>query len=291
MKNTTKKTLWISIISLGFIVSCNNNDLSEENLSLEAQEAIISEEDIQIADEGELISEEIISIVENIIINEEAATTQAIPFNAVNANFLPDCVTITTTTTDTSIERIIAFEGDCELPNGNILSGTITMRNQRDIELATRTISFSLENFTFNTVSITGSSSIVWVRQNENDNPQSTVTSNFDATWPDDTTANFSSLRVRELIEGVGTPGLGDNVLLITGNRSFTNRNNITFQLEVSQELRREFSCRFIVSGVLDITRGNRSASLDFGDGNCDNIGTLTNDEGESREINLRRFR
>ncbi|NAS29586.1 hypothetical protein GTQ40_01245 [Flavobacteriaceae bacterium R38] len=286
----TIKLITLSIFCLGLCISCNNEGI-DSDLNSEVQEVVISVEEIQIADEGALISEEITGIIENIITNEEVATTQAVPFSAANANFLPDCVTISTVVSENSVERTIAFEGSCELPNGNILSGTIKMSHERDITLATRTINFSLENFVFNDVSVEGSSSIVRVRENENGNPQSTVTTNFDAIWPDDTSASFSGLRVRELIEGSGTPTLGDNVILITGNRSFTNRNNVTFQMEITQELRREFACRFIVSGILDITRGNRSASLDFGDGTCDNRGLLTNDEGETRVINLRRFR
>jgi hypothetical protein len=58
----------------------------------------------------------------------------------------------------------------------------------------------------------------------------------------------------------------------------------------VTSPLRRELSCRFIISGVLDITRNENTASLDFGEGNCDAIGVLTFPDGTSEEIFLRRF-
>lgn len=60
---------------------------------------------------------------------------------------------------------------------------------------------------------------------------------------------------------------------------------------EVTTPLRRELSCRFIVSGVLEISRLGNSVSLDFGDGSCDAKGTLTYSDGAEEEVVLRRFR
>ena len=264
--------------------ACSSED--SEDVST-VQEATISVEEVQLSDEADLISEELINIAEDVY---TASEISAISRNPFNSDFIPDCATITTVETDNSIEKTIVFEDDCELPNGNIVSGTLTLSFERNFEALTKTINFSLENFVFNGVAVEGSSSIERTRQNENGNPQSVAQASFDATWPDETTASFSGTRTREWIEGSDTPFWGDNVFLITGNRTFINRQGTNFQKEIIEPLRRELACRFIVSGILEITRGDATATLDFGDGDCDSVGTLTTADG-SREINLRRFR
>jgi hypothetical protein len=59
---------------------------------------------------------------------------------------------------------------------------------------------------------------------------------------------------------------------------------------EIETPLRRELSCRFIVSGILNVSRNDATASLDFGDGSCDAKGVLTYPDGTSEEVFLRRF-
>ena len=48
-------------------------------------------------------------------------------------------------------------------------------------------------------------------------------------------------------------------------------------------------SCRFFVSGTIEIVRANRTGTIDFRDGTCDNIATFTNSEGVVKEITLRK--
>ncbi|WP_394750854.1 hypothetical protein [Spongiimicrobium salis] len=289
MKRKMKKKIAVcGLLMFGALIGCENDGVTETEEVLEVQNATITETEIQLVDEADLISEEVNNIVEDIYTAEEVSLFFKVPFNS---NFLPECVTITTEVTATTREKTIAFGESCELPNGNIVSGTIFLSFEKDMELLQKTLNFSLENFVFNGVGVAGSSSIVRTRANENENPQSVVTADFIATWPDETSASISGTRTREWIEGFDTPVWGDNVFLISGNRTFTNRNGFTYQKNISTPLRRELACRFIVSGIVDISRGDATATLDFGDGNCDNVGTLTNGEGESMEINLRRFK
>jgi hypothetical protein len=159
------------------------------------------------------------------------------------------------------------------------------------MEQATNTLSLSLENFTFNSVAIEGGASIERMRSNANGNPQSDANAGYSATWPNGDTASFSGNRTREWIEGVGTGFWGDNVYLISGQGTFTGLHGNVFMKETITPLRRELSCRFIVSGILNISRNEATASLDFGDGSCDAKGMLTYPDGTTAEIFLRRFK
>ncbi len=275
--------LSLSLLSIALLISCNKN---EETSELESSEPITATE-LKTSDEAELISDEITSIAEDLYAVDEIQATSK---SFYQSDYLPECVTITTVVTDTSKERTIDFGEGCELRNGNVLSGIIHLSYLKDMEIATKTLNLSLENFTYNGVAVEGNATVERMRSNANGNPQSDAISQFNGVWPDGDTANFSANRTREWIEGYGSGFWGDNVFLITGSASYTGKLGNVFQKEITSPLRREWSCRFIVSGVLAISRNGSTATVDFGDGSCDSVGILTSPDGESTEIQLRRF-
>ncbi|RNC91698.1 MAG: hypothetical protein ED555_00805 [Allomuricauda sp.] len=267
------------------VASCNKDETSiEEEL---ASEELITASELKYSDEAEMISDEVASIAEDVYAADEISETSK---SSYSSNYLPECVTITTVVTATTKEKTIDFGAGCELPNGNVLSGIIMLSYAKDMEMASKSLALSLENFTFNGVAVEGGADVLRVRSNENGNPQGTASASFNATWPDGETASFTGTRTREWIEGYGSGFWGDNVFLISGNGTFTGKLGNVWSKEVVDPLRREMSCRFIVSGVLEISRNSNTASLDFGDGSCDATGVLTYPDGSAKEVFLRRF-
>ncbi|WP_340075586.1 hypothetical protein [Leptobacterium sp. I13] len=285
MKNNLKKLGLLTIATFGLLASCDSN--TDDDVLSPPEETIVAQE-VRLADETDLISEEVTNVVEDVFAADELSSSGRGPFMS---DFLPDCVTITKVVTNNMVEKTIEFEGDCELPNGNVFSGTIHMSYENNPELQTRIITYSLEDFVFNGIAVEGSATIRRTRSNENGVPQSVVERSFEATWPDGSSASFSGTRTREWIAGYGSGVWADNVFLIIGNGTFVSREGITYTKEITTPLRRELSCRFIVSGVLEMTRNNLTASIDFGDGTCDDVAILTKPNGETEEINLSRFR
>lgn len=291
MKKSLKQVNFTGFVSLLIgmafltLASCSNEEsVVEEELT---SDEVITATELNYSDEAELISEEVAGIAEDVYAADEISATSKIGYSS---DYLPDCVTITTVVTSTTKEKTIDFGDGCELPNGNVLSGIIHLSYAKDMEMASKTLALTLEDFTFNSVAIEGGADILRERSNENGNPQGTANASFSATWPDGETASFTGTRTREWIEGYGSGFWGDNVFLITGNGTFTGKLGNVFSKEVIAPLRREMACRFIVSGVLEISRNENTASLDFGDGNCDAKGILTYPDGTSKEIFLRRF-
>ncbi|WP_282162978.1 hypothetical protein [Ulvibacterium marinum] len=282
MNFTRLLPMTIGLATLLFF-SCNK----EESPSMEGEQSL-DVVALTASDEAELISEEIITVAEDVYSSDEISTISKASYRS---DYLPDCVTVTTVVTDTTKEKTIDFGLGCELPNGNVLSGIIFLSYEKDMELATKTITLSLVDFTFNEVTVEGGATIERVRSNENGNPQADATGTFNGTWPDGSTSNFTGNRTREWIEGYGSGFWGDNVFLIMGKRTYTGPQGNVFIKETITPLRREWSCRFIVSGILEITRNDLTASLDFGDGECDAKGVLTYPDGGTEEIFLRRFR
>lgn len=285
MKKSLKKVNFTGslLMAMLVLVSCDKDespDISEEGT--------ITVAELKVSDEADLIAEDVFNIGEEVYATDEITVTSKANYIS---DFLPDCVTITTVITSTSKERTIDFGEGCELPNGNVLSGIIYLSYLKDMDLATKTLSMSLENFTYNGVAVEGSASVLRTRSNESGNPQSVAEASFSGNWPDGTSANFTANRTREWIEGYGSGYWADNVFLISGKGTYTGKLGNVFMKETIVPLRRELSCRFIVSGILEITRNDATASLDFGDGSCDAKGMLTYPNGDTEEIFLRRFK
>lgn len=201
--------------------------------------------------------------------------------------FLPDCVTITRVFTQNSKIVTVDFGNGCELRNGNFVSGKIVIEYNRIPNELTKTIEISFIDFYFNNKNITGHKTLTRIKQNNNENPQSTYSTNITVTWPDGSFASSQGQRTREWIEGVGSGFWGDNVYSITGNWTFIKKNGAILIGTITTPLRRELSCRFLVSGTVELNKNGNVATLDYGNGICDAIGTITIN-GEEHIIHVR---
>ena len=278
-----KQKLTFGIIALALfglvLTSCSDSDTIQEDLSIETIDLKAVETEAEI----DKVSDESSAIIEEAYLMEEFPNTKS----NVTDRYLPDCVTITAVIVQNMKTVTLDFGDGCELRNGNFVSGKIILEYERDPEAATKMITYSFEDFYFNRKNVEGGGSILRERSNENGNPQSTKTFDITVTWPDNTFANKNGMKVREMIEGQDTLAWGDNVFLITGNWMFTKKDGTKLSAEVVEALRRELACKFLVSGIIKLTKNENSAVLSYGDGECDDLATVSINGGESREIHL----
>ncbi len=88
---------------------------------------------------------------------------------------------------------------------------------------------------------------------------------------------------------GSSTPfNLLDDVFSITGSHTVTNPAGKTRTCEITEALEKKVSCDNIDMGKLKIQGPNHFAVIDFGDGSCDRIATITVDGNTPRTILLR---
>lgn len=272
MKTSLLKVSVITIIfSMITFISCDTNDEGIENSEP------VSTVDIAANDELDIAVEEVNNIVEQAFVEEENGLT-ATKQNGGNS-FFPDCLTKTVVTTNLS--KIVTLDfGDGCIVRGHFIAGILTMSYEKDTTLHTRTISVEFDNFRVNHKLIVGNYSIVRMRNNENNNPQSTATIDIGVTWDNGDFASREGVKIREWIEGHGTGIWSDNVYLITGNWTSVLKNGNVISAQITTPLRRELVCRFFISGEVALQKNNRTATLNFGDGNCDNEAILTLQNG-----------
>ena len=105
-------------------------------------------------------------------------------------------------------------------------------------------------------------------------------------TWPDGTVATRNHTRVREMVAGQSTPTLSDDAYDITGTASGVNRKGNAFTATITTALHVQAGCHYIQSGVVQHTVLNKTYTVDFGNGNCDDQATVSRN-GRTRTITL----
>jgi hypothetical protein len=87
---------------------------------------------------------------------------------------------------------------------------------------------------------------------------------------------------------GASTPlNLLDDVYSVTGNHTVTNPAGKIRTVTITEALEKKTTCHNVTQGKMKIQGVNHFAILDFGDGTCDNIATITIDGNPPRTILL----
>ncbi len=230
------------------------------------EEVEFSQEDNKMAAQVDLVFEGTLNIMETAYIEEEEGRSNS---------FFPPCATISISQTGETIQLEIDFGEGCSLPDGAFVTGKILL-SYGPIVNNTRLIDYTFDNFTYNEHPVSGGGEIERLLENQNGFPQSTVNETITVGFPQSTvTATRTGLRIAEWVEGVGSGSWLDNVFHINGNWNTTFSNGFTRSGVVVETLVKRTNCAYLVSGVIDIQQNGLSASLDYGEGECDNIVTL----------------
>ncbi len=193
-------------------------------------------------------------------------------------------------TTETGYPVIITLDyGDSTvLKHGQVLSGIIVVEISGDKKTdgAYRTVTYN--GFSIDTVGVEGSVSELYSLTSDSATIVSS-TGTVILTLPDGGTITRRIEKQRMWIEGIDTPlEHSDDVLQVTGKTETSTSAGESFIKEITEPLIKSGDCRHFVQGTVQFVQdGVVIAVLDYGDGECDNIATLTTADGESVEIEL----
>ena len=281
----TKIVSGIAIVMLSFFISCDStNDGNDNNPTLTAKDiAVNSKIDVAIDD--------VVYIVEDQYTAQQSISNRS---STASKSILPTCATFTTVLVDGTWTRTIDFgSAGCTLPNGNVLKGKIIISFSNDFTSKSRTLLYRFVDFYHNGKLLQGNKSITYESKSTEllatEHPVMTFTVDMKITFDDGKVYSRTGTTVKETIEGNETPlNWEDNVFLVTGNSATSLANGDTVTTVITTPLRYITSCKlpFPVSGIVSITKNTSVGTLDFGDGKCDNLATLTID-GVTKDINL----
>ncbi|MBA3647389.1 MAG: hypothetical protein H0W62_02385 [Chitinophagales bacterium] len=280
MKNLKLSLTILLLAGIGVFSACQkdqmNTDLQNEDITREANVAFADHQSAYVD-----------------------ALTQAVSWNVItplnSASVLSPCSTVTYDTSSVVKTVTIDFGSvPCQVPNGeefrqgtliitwtgNMLDSgtvkTITPQNYYVGDSASR-----MNKFEF-------SKTITNMGKNEKGNTHFLVEmKNATLTLWDGGTITWNGNHDREWVQGAQTPNRSDDVFLITGGSNGIDRKGEPFTAEILKPLRKD-DCEWIVSGTKIVTHGdNSSRTIDYGDGNCDDLATVTLSNGTTRTIHI----
>jgi hypothetical protein len=175
------------------------------------------------------------------------------------------------------------------------VKGKIIISFSKNFTTPIKTISYTLVGFYHNGKLIEGSKTITYELKSTEllaaIHPVSTHTIDVKITFPDGTIYTRIGTRVREMIEGMTSiTNWEDNVFLVWGYNITTFPNGSKYTCTIKTPLRINMSCKmpFPVKGVIEIMKNDGKATLDYGNGDCDDLATMTVN-GVSKEIHLKK--
>lgn len=262
------KNLLLGLTLSMLILSCSKEDNNGSSSELS---------NAKVSAKIDMVTEDVAKIA------EDQYALQANPGAGKNSEFetqaLPPCATVDIQLTATTWTRTITFD-NCTLPNGNVLDGTIIVSGSLNFDTPSHTISYSFVNFHHNNILVEGNRTIVRSLQStatlSTVHPVASMSIDMTVTFPNGNVYHREGNRVREMIEGFDTPMIwADNVFSISGswNTTFPAGSRTS---TIITPLRAEAGCPYIVSGVVTTVGTNNTATLDYGNGDCDDQATLT---------------
>ncbi len=199
------------------------------------------------------------------------------------------CASITVTPSANFPKTIVIdFGNGCTAPNGIIRKGRLSVQLSDLVRKTGSTALITFDNYFVNGYKKEGA--ITWTNTSTATAKgwQRKVTDGK-ITAPDGQFWLHSGIRDAVQIAGAVTPNtLLDDVFLITGNHTVTNSAGNTRNCFITEALEKKTACENIGTGKLRVEGANQTAVIDFGNGNCDKLATVTVNGGTPRTIILR---
>ncbi|MFP4449122.1 MAG: hypothetical protein ACLFPH_10345 [Bacteroidales bacterium] len=288
-----KAIILTTAITAAIFVSCEDN-LNNDNAMLTEQEEAIIKDDAASDDVVEATDYEVdfySSSQETIDeINEGKKSTSWRRERYVDGE--GPAVTVDPTGSAYPKTITIDYDDGIELLNGRVIRGQIIIEVSEPplTDGATREITY--QDFYVDSVYIEGGATRTFTGADSTERIFSNE-SNLTLTFSDSTVLTRTANRTRTLADGFETLFYhSDDLILIEGEVNYETSNGTTFSKNITNPLTKTGACRFVTEGTVSFTlNGENFAELDYGDGTCDDLATITKD-GETRQITIgRRFR
>lgn len=224
--------------------------------------------------------------------SEGSVNLRTAPSENAAVDLITSCATVTRDTVSSPKVITIDFGTGCTNSNGVTRKGKIIVTYTGRYRDAGTVVHITSENYYVNDNKVDIDRTVTNNGTNDNGHYTFNIHSVRTVTYTDGTTSSSTADKVREWTAGSDTPrNFTDDVFSVTGTATHTSRAGILYDATTVSPLIRKVSCHQFVSGQVKIVRhGNRErfGTIDFGNGDCDDIATVTLDNGRTFSINLR---
>lgn len=252
----------------------------------------LTSDDALVSAKIDIASDDVSNIVDQLF-DDVNGNTLTYRSSSNDNSVFSNCATITRVpafgtaiTPGTQVTKTIDFgTTGCQLNNGNIVKGKIIISFVFQPTAVSHTVTYTFDNFYHNNIKFVGTKtftrSLTAATTTMAPHPIVVMQLDMTITMPNGDVYTRVGSRTRELVEGFTTPQFADNVYKITGNWTTTNPNGSVQTATITTPLRARMSCLavnkpLLVFGVITFVKNNITATLDYGNGDCDNTAVFT---------------
>ena len=264
-------SLFLFALAITFFVSCND----EPSVTPDAEDsetALFDSQEDYYGDDGDDVALTVLGEDEGI--GSKTSTDSRLT-----------CAVVTRTGSKEAGSISVDFADGCTDPRGNVRRGriVITYAGRWNIPGSSWTIRF--EGYSINGIAIAGTRTVTNISESTEGIQSFTVElEDGTMTWPDGSIARRRLHHRREVHRD------GNNILnrlIIYGTAEGNHRNGRVFYIEILEPLIYDRECAsegtiIPVEGKKLIKHGEREITVDYGDGTCDNVVTITNKNGRT---------
>ncbi|MBP6099099.1 MAG: hypothetical protein KA488_00550 [Flavobacterium sp.] len=277
-----KLHLYYGLILAAVLFSCSKEEVIDQNISA-SDVTIDSKIDIASDDISDIVGSQEMATYSNSISGRETGATSTTLTNCATVTRVPAFGT--PLTPGTQVTKTIDFGTvNCTLENGNTVRGKIIISFVFQPTATSHTITYTFDNFYHNDIKYVGTKTFtrsMVTTANGAVHPIVTMTMDMTVTFPNGDVFTRVGTRTREIIEGYTTAPWADNIYQITGNWTTTRPNGSTRTATITTPLRIRMSCVLqqkpvTVKGIIAFVSATNTASIDYGNGDCDTTAVLT---------------
>lgn len=190
----------------------------------------------------------------------------------------PDLITFPKTVT-------IDYGTGCTENNGRTRKGKIIVEVDKMFWLTGATATITFENYFVNGIKVEGTQTLTNLSSNGGFGYTYAVAGGK-LTYPNGTVINYSGTRTLQQKAGGGTLSILDDAYELTGHAKLEDSIS-SANILIRSPLHRKISCSWIDKGELSVTVNAHTASINYGEGTCDNKAILTVGD-KTKEITLK---
>jgi hypothetical protein len=270
------KMFFALTIMLSAVFSCQ-----KEAVTIAVDEIALSQQ--------ETLAEETLADIDMMIDEALDANFLLLKSASLESSYLSDCPVVTVNKTSNPQVMTIDFGTACTGKDGKVRSGKIIVTSTSFTTFpSVRDKSFV--NYSVDGKKIEGSVTKTISKDQENNIRTAVITENVTITFPDGEGKATRKAEQTRQYQRNKLLNPADNQVVSWGKVEFTRVSGvkITKTVTADKPLVFKVACHHLVSGVVSVaTSNNRSWTIDYGDGACDNKATLTNGDG-TKEIKIR---
>lgn len=170
---------------------------------------------------------------------------------------------------------------NCALNGTDNMNGTVTVVYANQGESAAFTATYT--DFYVGDVKLNGTRTFTIDGNSNQSSVAFTVESNMTATYPDGSENTSSGTKTLQITFG---DSLETTTIAVSGNWTVGVDGN-TYSVEVTQELTGNFACSHLLSGLLKVNKNGLMVTVDFGDGECDDLADIIYPDGTKVPVSM----